>query len=201
MTDVCTQKFNEWIRDRSLPESTVSIFERVRDIPYAIIPKLFSLEKGPIGMLQSNKGFCLPKSYLLGQMYGRLGISTQYFVCSFRWSQMDLDYPVAIKKISAEIPETYHMACKISIEGEWFLVDATWDSGLKGAGFPLNTEWDGRSDTTLAVKPIENFSFETAPEAHKFFKTKTGEYSITQKAGLIKFSLGLGKWLEEIRTG
>jgi hypothetical protein len=34
-------------------------------------------------------------------------------------------------------------------------VDATWDSPLKKAGFPVNDHWDGYSEMKRAVKPLK----------------------------------------------
>jgi hypothetical protein len=36
------------------------------------------------------------------------------------------------------------------------LVDATWDPPLAKAGFPVNMDWDGYSDTECAVKPLRS---------------------------------------------
>jgi adenylate kinase family enzyme len=35
-------------------------------------------------------------------------------------------------------------------------VDATWDSPLSNAGFPVNDHWDGYSETRCAVKPLKS---------------------------------------------
>jgi hypothetical protein len=44
----------------------------------------------------------------------------------------------------------------VQIGCRWVLVDATWDSPLKKAGFPVNEHWDGISDTMCAVLPLRS---------------------------------------------
>jgi len=50
----------------------------------------------------------------------------------------------------------------VLIDGEWVTVDAAWDIGLKNI-FHVN-EWDGKSDTEIAVKVLEIFSPEKSAE-------------------------------------
>ena len=108
-------------------------------------------------MLARNKGFCVPKHYLLGMFYERLGLSVQYCTYSFLWKDLDVDYPPELKKMAQELSVTYHLACKAKINNNWVLVDATWDSALKKANFPVNENWNGESGTVNAVAPIEEF--------------------------------------------
>ncbi len=49
-----------------------------------------------------------------------------------------------------------HTYLEISIDGNWKILDATWDIGLKKL-FHIN-KWDGKSNTEIAVKPIKIFT-------------------------------------------
>ena len=197
---IIDSKFEEWTRDRSLEESRIRIFEKIRDIPFAVVPEFFSLEKGPAEMLIRNKGFCVPKHYLLGMMYRNLGAPVRYCTYSFRWSKLDVDYPAAMAKLADNAPVTYHLACEVFIDDEWVLVDATWDPALKKAGFPVNENWDGKSSLVNAVKPLEEFIHEDAREREKMFREKLSAYSLSEKLDLSRFSGGLNRWLEEVRV-
>lgn len=49
-----------------------------------------------------------------------------------------------------------HTYLEIKIDGDWKTLDATWDSDLKGI-FYIN-QWDGKSNTEIALKPVKIFS-------------------------------------------
>lgn len=181
-------------------ESRIRIFERIRDIPFAIVLELFSLKKGPGEMLFRNKGFCVPKHHLLGMMYQRIGVAVRYCTYSFRWSELGADYPAELKEQADKIPVTYHLACKAFIEDRWVLVDATWDLPLKKAGFPVNESWDGKSDLINAVKPLEESVHGDVREREKAFREKLLSYSLPEKLELSRFSEGLNSWLEDLRV-
>jgi hypothetical protein len=45
-----------------------------------------------------------------------------------------------------------HAFCEIKNEqGEWIVVDPTWNKELKQAGFPISA-WDGKHSTKLAIE-------------------------------------------------
>lgn len=199
MQGIAEAKYIEWTKGRTPEESMVNIFDKIRDIPYYVITEHLDLEKGPQGMLEENKGSCTPKHYLLGMMYRELGVSVRYHTYSFMWRGLDVDYPEVLRDLAKKIPVTYHLACEALIGGEWVLLDATWDRGLKGTGFPVNDSWDGRSDTILAVKPIDDFIHDDAAERDKEIKEKTAAYSLPEKLELSRFSVELNRWLEGIR--
>ena len=196
MKEIFLSKFSEWTRRPG--EAVVNIFEGIRDIPYAVVPSLYGLEEGPAGMLNENRGFCVPKHYLFGVMCGRLGIKVKYCVYPFRWS--DAVLPERLKEQAGGLPVTMHLACKAMTGGKWVLVDATWDAPLKKAGIPVNLGWDGFSDTANAVTPIAEHVCGTSQEAEAFIKEKNLSYGIPEKLALARFSAELNKWLEKVRS-
>ena len=199
MKDIVDRTFDEWTRGISREESRINIFNRIRNIPFVILPGLFNLENGPREMLASGKGFCVPKHYLLGEFYQRLDLPVKYCAYSFGWGELDADYPPDVKKLARDLPVTYHLACQVFIEGKWILADATWDPALKKAGFPVNEKWDGRSNTVNAVNPLEEFIHENAHEMEKMSRRKLRAYSLPEKLALSRFSGKLNKWLESVR--
>jgi hypothetical protein len=155
VADILEEKFREWTQGKNAVEARVSIYQRVRDIPYAIIPRLNHSERY-VEILKLGRGSCTPKHFLLGNMFHRLGIPVLYVVYPFRWGDWDpagMEFSYRLWKLSQEQPLSYHLACKVEMEGRLVLVDATLDSGLRKAGLPVNSEWDGFSDTQLPVNP------------------------------------------------
>lgn len=197
---VIGEKFLEWTEGLSVIGSHIAVFEKIRDIPFVIVPEQFGLEDGPADMLSRNGGFCVPKHYLLGLMYRRLGTPVRYCTFTFRWREMDLDYPEELLRQAEKLPVTYHLACKVFIEGMWRLVDATWDSGLKNSGFPVNSVWDGRTDTSNAVKPLEEEMHADIEERERVFAEKLKEYTLPEKLELSRFSMAFNAWLSELRS-
>lgn len=196
MRKILISRFSEWTRRPG--KAVVNIFEGIRDIPYAVVPSFYDPEEGPAGMLRENRGFCVPKHYLLGMMYERMGVKVKYCVYPFRWA--DLALPDRLKKRTGKIPVTMHLACKVRAAGKWVLVDATWDAPLGKAGLPVNLKWDGRSNTINAVKPLAEHVCGTAEETEALLKEKNSLYSISEKLALARFSSDLNKWLEEVRS-
>ena len=177
MRKIISDSLREWVR-RPGPVA-VRAFEGVRDIPFAVIPEFYSLEKGPSAMLEERRGFCVPKHYLLGMIYEKMDMKVRYFVYPFRWH--DLHLPHGLKERSAALPVTFHLACKVLIGSKWVLVDATWDPPLGKAGFPVNLEWDGESDTINAVKPLGEHICDTAASAETLIHQKIADYNLPER--------------------
>jgi hypothetical protein len=104
--------------------------------------------------LMAGKGSCGPKHYLLAEMFRKLNVSVVYATIAFSWDDQDFHYPPDLRKQAISLPITHHLACRVQIGCRWILVDATWDSPLAKAGFPVNDHWDGYSETRCAVKPL-----------------------------------------------
>jgi hypothetical protein len=151
MIDIVEEQFKQWVRGKSEVEARVTIFERIRDIPYAVIPELNDSERYP-NILRVRKGSCLPKHLLLCNMYQRLGLTVLYAVYPFRWDELEIDYPPKLRRLAKAMPPSHHLACKVDIDGRLVLVDATLDPPLERLDLPVNKKWDGKSDTLLPIK-------------------------------------------------
>ena len=197
--NIIDKKFDEWTKGLSREEARVCIFEKIREIPYCVVPGMFGVKEGPEVMLQINKGFCDPKHYLLGLLYDRLNIPVRYCTYMFHWNDLDVGYPEILKDLIQRINFSYHLACQGFIEDKWIVIDASWDSSLNNAGFKVNSIWDGKSDTCLAVKSVDGFVHNTAKERNQFLKTRMLEYSLSEKLAFSRFSIKLNKWLDDVR--
>ena len=191
MPGICDEKFREWIEGRNDLEARINIFERIRDIPYAVIPELNDHERY-VDLLTIGKGSCTPKHLLLCEMYRRLGLSVLYVVYPFRWDEVELDYPPRLMKLARALPTSHHLACRVDINEKLILVDATLDTELKQMGLPVNEAWDGISDTRLAITPCGEEQIHHPDEAALL----TPQYDDRSLA----FYSELNRWLDAFRN-
>lgn len=199
MEAIITKKFDEWTADKDPRTARISVFEHIRDIPYAIIPELRDPVAGPPGMLKMNKGACGPKHYLLALMFGKLNIPVKYATYLFYWDDPSVKYPPDIRELARKMPLTGHLACKAFINGKWVLVDATWDKPVKAAGFPVNEVWDGVSGTRNAVTAIKETVHDSLDHRIKYDAGIRGAFTDEEKAVYAKFIEKLNPWLAKIR--
>jgi len=152
VADLITEKFKEWSWGKDPVSARIAVFERVRDIPYAVTQETQDGVSGPTEMLRLNRGSCQPKHLLLGEMFERLNLTVFYLVYRFRWHTL-FDYPTEIMKLAKRMPEARHLCLKVEIGDELALVDATADPPLAKIGFPVNEYWDGYSSLELPFVP------------------------------------------------
>ncbi len=193
MDDVIDRTFKEWTHGKSSLEARIAVFEKIRDIPYATIPRLISAEYYP-EILDIGKGSCTPKHLLLADMFERLGITVLLAVYPFRWADLEIDIPPGLHERVCSLPPDHHLACKAEIEGRLVLVDATADLPLEKIGVPVNREWDGVSETVLAVEPMGEEQLFHPSEARHINNVFIDDAHLT-------FFDELNVWLEEIRKG
>ena len=183
--------FSEWVGGLNLEEARMCIFSKIRDIPYAAIPELNEPSQC-IRILELNKGSCTPKHFLLYQMYQKLGLQVLYSVFPYRWDEFDYLYPPELKQLAGTMPVANHLACRVEIDGELVLVDATLDPALAAVGLPVNTGWDGKSNTLLPVVPCGEEQLYHPLEAHLMPASQIDELSLS-------FYRGLNSWMESLR--
>lgn len=159
----------------------IDLFNSIRDIPYRI-----PLKWGEQDDCCSGKHNRLRKA-LVGK-----GYEVRYIVCVFLWS--DLNLPKELEEIPHENDCT-HVYLEVLLNNKWVILDATWDKGLEKV-LAVN-EWDGKSDTVIAVKPTQTFS----PEKSARIMADQNEDVINkdlEKNG--KFYEAFNNWLIEIRN-
>lgn len=198
-TTIINNKFEEWTKGLNDREARISIFRHIRDIPYAIIPKLRDPEVGPSGILELNEGSCQPKHFLLAMLFAKLNIPVKYVTYPFKWGEQPLKYNNDLQQIVGSIPKAYHLACKAYLENKWVLVDATHDPALKKYGFPVNEGWDGASNTKNAVITMEEVIHDSLKERIDFESAQRSLYTEEEKARYAAFVEKFNLWLKEIR--
>ena len=190
MKGIAEKKFRKWTTGRDGLGARVAVFEKIRDIPYAVVPELNDAHRY-VEILTLGKGSCTPKHFLLCTMYQRLGLSVLYAVYPFRWANVEVPYPPELRRLAEALSMSYHLACKVEIEGRLVLVDATLDPALERMGLPVNRDWDGLSDTLLPIDPSGEEELYHPSEAASL----RGQFDEAS----LEFYNALNRWLEELR--
>ena len=159
----------------------VEEFKKVRDIPYKI--PLSSAERDDC---------CSGKADRLFRVFRENGYEVRYCVCTFKWS--DLSLPSKLTQIPHD-DECTHTYLEVKIDNRWIAVDASWDERL-GDIFDIN-DWDGRSDTKIAVPIRECFSPELSAEYVQSSTTIEAIEEDLRKNG--EFYQAFNRWLKEQR--
>lgn len=139
----------EWASGQPLVQQVVTLFEKVRDIPYGDIGS-----RDPLDVYRKNKGTCSGKHELLKGLYRELGLEVKDYLVMHRFKQLPVKFPDEIMDIleRTDIVDP-HNYFKVKIGDKWLAVDVTWDKALKKLGFPVNENWDGQSDMKVVVAP------------------------------------------------
>ncbi len=174
----------------------ITSFQTVRDIPFGPLPG--DREDDRVArMLRGNKGSCTAKHYYLCDLLESEGMSTLLVTYPFRWKELDINYPRTLLEHAERMPLAYHLACKANISGGWVLLDATWDPPLEKLGFNVN-DWDGSSDTTLAVRPLDEVVHETRKQRIEYIRNNRC-YGQEQLQTTLEFHRLLDSWLQSAR--
>jgi hypothetical protein len=192
MFDIVEAKFWEWTQGKNSKEARISIFSRIRDIPYAVIPELND-HKHYMKILEFNRGSCTPKHLLICNMFQKLGLQVLYVVYQYKWDEFEDLYPPELKNLARSMPTGNHLACKVELEGKLVLVDATLDTGLALLGLSVNKDWDGISDTVLPIEPCSEEQLHHPSEANIVQASRTNETSQL-------FYNSLNSWMELVRS-
>lgn len=199
MEKLILDKFDTCIKGLRDKEARIAVFEKIRDIPYYLVPQMDNPLEWASSILENNKGSCSPKHYLLGFLFGKLGIPVKYATFGFNWDKQKISYNTQLKQFVQGLPRGYHVACKVFINEKWVLVDATWDIALKKYSFPVNLNWDGFADTLNAVNPAEEIVHNSLEERINFAKAKRALWSDADRINYAKFVEALNQWLESLR--
>ncbi|OFY50869.1 MAG: hypothetical protein A2W85_10265 [Bacteroidetes bacterium GWF2_41_31] len=156
-------------------------FNKIRDIPYAI----------PLSSSDEDC-CCNGKVRKLKELLEQEGYRVRYRVCTFCWS--DLSIPEEILNLQKDDIAT-HVYLEVDIDGTWIKVDPTWDAGL-GNILPV-ADWDGKTDTLLAVASIEVYSVEKSAEIMSDCQSE----DVAQNRSDIDvgFEIAFNAWLEKNR--
>jgi hypothetical protein len=159
----------------------IEAFKTVRDVPYRI----------PVSLGEKDV-CCSGKHKILKDLFIEQGFEVRYRVCSFLWSSIDL--PSEVSNIPHDDLSS-HVWLDVLVDGKWVIVDATWDIGIRNI-FQVN-EWDGKSNTEPAVKPIEVFSPQKSAD---IMNNESNEDILNDLKVNGEFYKAFNVWLEEQRV-
>ncbi len=184
---------------KSRVEQRVAVYERVRDIPYRLIPALYDPAVAARDILMANAGSCTPKHFLLGRWLELLGYDVRYITSVFDWNVPEMTFPDGLRQLAERYPDEYHLCLQVSITGRWTLVDATWDQGLRHLGFNVNESWDGVSDTANAVVPLDTVVHASPGERDRYAGERRRARSDGERETVERFTMLFNRWLDEAR--
>lgn len=148
----------------------IKLYKNVQKIPYYCLK-----ERDPDLLFKKNKGSCSEKHLFLGEEIKKLGVPVKYLLIKFNWNDLPIPKEIINKNENGSIG--WHLALKIKPKRRWIYLDATWDSKLAKAGFPITKNWSGLIDTKLAVPPQKIIELKRKPpkqvkrpENRKFFE-------------------------------
>jgi hypothetical protein len=192
-----TEKFDriaaQWTEGQNKGQAIVTVFRKVRDIPYGVIDS-----RDPLKVLAANKGTCSGKHLLLAGLYRSMGLLVKDMVAFHKYQDLPRKtrYPDKLKLLLQRgngVPD-YHNFITLSLKGTWVTLDATFEEDLKDH-FVVN-EWDGRGDTKLSVRPIIAWEVK---EPVGFKLTKLAEMPLEIQNCRKEFLRAFSDWLVQLR--
>lgn len=197
MTECFYQELlSDWCANLPNHMKAIRVFEKVRDIPYGSVG-----EREPAKVLETNLGSCSGKHILLNGLFRALGFQSKVKTCLQYFQEAlppENNYPERLKEIicNCQVVDFHHFVT-VEINGVWIQVDATWDAALSDYGFNVNLDWDGKSDTVLAVEPISFY-----PDTEDIIALKErliAEMDPKERQIRSEFFALLTDWLQTIR--
>jgi hypothetical protein len=169
----------------------VEYFEFVRDIPFRL----------PVSVGDPNHT-CISKAVVLKPLLSSVGLKARYALCRFSWNSLNI--PPSLKAIPHEDVTHVYLEVYSEDHARWIVVDPTWDKGLSSK-LPVS-EWDGKNDTAIAVKPTEHLNpIENQGEFEKFIDMpgiqkwlELPRNSPSKVNG--QFYQALNQWVESVRA-
>jgi transglutaminase-like putative cysteine protease len=190
--DIIHRAFHEWTDGCDPLRARIVLFEKIRDIPYA-----YPSTRDPGEVLEGGRGSCSGKHYLLGAMFRLLKLEVRHMICTHRFNESPIVFPAPMQEMlrKNEIIDM-HDFLQVALDGEWVDIDATWPSGLREFGFPVNEHWDGKTAMLLSVVPEELTHAARDPEALK--EEQLSKLSPRQRALRKQFLTALSAWVQEL---
>lgn len=199
MSNLLDKYFLEWTGKQDELTNRVSLFNNVRDMPYTLYRGYTTIEELIAKVLETKRGPCNPKHLMLGDMFKKLGIEIEYASFPMNWKEQKLDFPKEILQVAEKIPTVYHLALRVKIDDRWILVDATYDLPLEKIGAPVVKNWDGRSQTVIAVDFLDTVIHETKDQLFQYTQEKTASWTQEQHSNNEIFAKLMNEWLDRIR--
>ena len=192
MENVYKKLVEKWTQNQSFEQKIISLFKKVRDIPYGNIGS-----RNPLDILEKNCGTCSGKHFLLKELYKTLNIPVKDFIVIHKFNNLQVDFPSEIKEFlqNNEIIDP-HNYIQIKPFNKWITVDVTWNLALKQFNFPVNEYWNGKENMPISVAISNEFYETTEPE--KLKKELIKKLTPNQQYNRKHFLALTTKWLNNV---
>lgn len=199
MLKLIDEYFLEWADKKDSLLDRISLFNHIRDMPYTIYRDYKTVDEWMIKVLQTKRGSCNPKHLILAEMFKKLGLDISYVTCPMDWKTQKLDYPKHIFEIAAKMPTIYHLALQVRINDNWIFVDATFDIPLEKIGAFVTQNWDGNTDTGLAVDYLDIIIHKTKEERINYSNKMSASWTDEDRSNSGVFAKLMNEWFDEVR--
>ncbi len=162
----------------------------VRDMPYHR-----ASDRRPETIVREWRGTCSGKHYALDRIAGELQVPSQLYHCTHRFTAANVHYlPDELRTLipPGGLPDV-HTFLRARLHSRWVVLDVTWPASLQPLGFPVNLDWDGVSDMTVAADVEDEFPVRGEPQAMK--ERLIAEHCAAHLKTREQFILGLTAWL------
>lgn len=138
-----------WVAEGGDP--VAEAFHAVRRMTYASTGS-----RDPVDLVRTGRGACTAKHLLLCQLLHGMDVPARVLTVSGSFGA-DLPaasgMPEALKAMIGEggVPD-FHNVVEAEVGSETVMLDATWHDAMAAVGFPVNSDWQGRGSTRLAVR-------------------------------------------------
>jgi hypothetical protein len=150
--------YTEFLRTRlkDSDDDLPAIYHAVRNVPYGSTG-----ERDPVKVLANNFGSCSGKHILLRDLLRETGHHAEIitmFTYFNRGVPSHPSMPEDLRKmVEGEDICDFHHYVRLRQDDHLIKLDATWHDALIPYGFPVNQNWKGQDDTTLAATPIREY--------------------------------------------
>lgn len=181
----------QWTKNQPLELKVITLFKKVRDIPYGNIGS-----RDPLDILKNNRGTCSGKHFLLKELYKAIGVPVRDFIVMHSFNNLPINFPAEIKQLldTNQIIDP-HNYLKIKPFEKWITIDATWNTALKQYNFPVNESWNGTDSMPISVITSDEF-YETC-EPEKLKKELIQKLTLEQQKNRKLFLNLVTNWLTQ----
>ncbi len=118
--------------------------------------------------LEHGWGTCAGKNYLLAELLAAAGVPAVHMIATGDLREQLPNVPPGLRALAegGPLPDVHSFLTALGPDGP-VQVDASWDPPLAAHGFPVQGEWDGCTDTVLALRPHVVYAVTTDPSAEK----------------------------------
>ena len=144
-------------------------------------------------------GTCTGKHLVLQACLDALKIPYRVVVCTFRWSEQNIQLPTELEEIlkEGEWDHGHNFLQVLNDDKQWIDVDVTWDPQLKAYGFlTFPEDWDGNTSFIGLHSMIQRWDDADAEVKKQWINALTPEMKERRE----KFLHAFFTWIASLRS-